>query len=171
MKSTDNISSTATKIKRRTLLGGAATAAIVFAQTAFGKVIQRAIPESMLVTDDPTKMQGIPPSVLGSRSPFEQPLRKPSETSSRTPLQDLYGTLTPSDLHYERHHAGVPAIDPEKYELLIHGMVEKPMIFTLSDLKRFPAVLRICFFRMFRQFQRRQRNTYTPGNMRTYQPE
>jgi sulfane dehydrogenase subunit SoxC len=161
MKSTDNLPSTANKIKRRTLLGGAATAAIVFAQTAFGKVIQRAIPESMLSTDDPTKIQGIPPSVLGNRSPFEQPLRKPSDTSSRTPLQDLYGTITPSDLHYERHHAGVPAIDPKKYELLIHGMVDKPMIFTLSDLKRFPAVSRICFLECSGNF-RGGKETLTP---------
>jgi sulfane dehydrogenase subunit SoxC len=57
----------------------------------------------------------------------------------------MYGTITPSDLHYERHHAGIPAIDPNKYELLIHGMVEKPTVFTLADLKRFPALSRIFF--------------------------
>jgi sulfane dehydrogenase subunit SoxC len=60
-------------------------------------------------------------------------------------LQDLYSTITPADLHFERHHAGVPVIDPEKYELLIHGMVDKPMKFTLHDLKRFPSVTRTCF--------------------------
>ena len=31
---------------------------------------------------------------------------------SLTPLQDLDGIITPNGLHYERHHAGVPAIDP-----------------------------------------------------------
>jgi sulfane dehydrogenase subunit SoxC len=55
------------------------------------------------------------------------------------------GTITPSDLHFERHHGGIPSIDPHRYELLIHGMVEKPMIFKLSDLKRFPSVSRIAF--------------------------
>ena len=60
-------------------------------------------------------------------------------TSTQTPLQDLNGIITPSDLHFERHHAGVPAIDPERYSLLIHGMVQRPMVFTLSDLKRFPG--------------------------------
>lgn len=53
--------------------------------------------------------------------------------------------ITPSDLHVERHHGGVPTIDPESYELLIHGMVERPKKFTLRDLRRYPAVSRICF--------------------------
>jgi sulfane dehydrogenase subunit SoxC len=95
--------------------------------------------------EDPTKTQGTAVGKLGTRSPFEQPEKKASDISSRTPLQDLYGTITPSDLHFERSHAGVPIIDPEKYELLIHGMVDRPMIFKLKDLKRFPALSRISF--------------------------
>ena len=62
-----------------------------------------------------------------------------------TPLQDLRGTITPADLHFERHHAGVPEIDPARYELLIHGLVERPRVFSLADLKRFPSTSRICF--------------------------
>lgn len=131
-------------IRRRTLLGGALTAAVVLVQTAFGKTMQSAVSEFELYTD-PTKKLGPPPGVLGTRSPFEKLVKKPSDTSSRTPLQDLYGMITPSDLHFERNHGGVPAIHPEKYELLIHGMVDKPMIFTLADLKRFPSISRICF--------------------------
>ena len=65
--------------------------------------------------------------------------------SSRTPIEQLQGIITPADLHFERHHAGVPAIDPNQYELLIHGMVDRPMTFTLDDLKRFPAESRLCF--------------------------
>ena len=60
--------------------------------------------------------------------------------------------ITPSDLHFERHHGGVPVIDPEKYELVIHGMVDKPMVFTLNDLKRFPS-FQHRIFGMFGQFQ------------------
>lgn len=134
-----------TKIGRRTLLGGAATAAAVMVQTAFGKTIQKAVTEAEKIITDPTKKLGPPPGTLGTRSPFEKPLKKPSDTSSRTPLQELYGMVTPSDLHFERHHGGVPLIDPDKYELLIHGMVKKPMIFTLRDLKRFPSISRIFF--------------------------
>jgi sulfane dehydrogenase subunit SoxC len=119
-------------MKRRALLRAAALSA---AATLVGNT--RAA--------DPTKEQGQSPGKVGTRSPFEQPSKKPSDISSRTPLQDLYGIITPSDLHFERSHAGVPAIDPEKYELLIHGMVERPMVFTLRDLKRFPALSRIAF--------------------------
>lgn len=133
------------KIDRRTLLGGAATAAIVLVQTSFGKMMQAAVSETEKILYDPTRQQGVPPGTLGTRSPYEKPVKKPSDISSRTPLQDLYGTITPSDLHFERSHAGVPLIQPDKYELLIHGMVDKPMIFTLTDLKRFPSVSRICF--------------------------
>ncbi|WP_132053745.1 sulfite dehydrogenase [Pseudocnuella soli] len=133
-------------ISRRMLLGGmAATAATVLLKQSSGQVVQTALSKDSLLLHDPTKVLGPMPSRLGSRSPYEQPLRKPSDTSSRTPLQDLYGTITPSDLHFERHHGGIPAIDPHRYELLIHGMVERPMVFTLADLKRFPSLSRIFF--------------------------
>ena len=66
-------------------------------------------------------------------------------TTSCTPLQDLTGIITPNGLHYERHHAGVPAIDPEQHRLIVHGLVERPMIFSLDDLTRFPSVSRIHF--------------------------
>src|SRR5690606_30682911 len=46
---------------------------------------------------------------------------------------------------FERDHAGVPFIDPSKHDLLIHGMVEKTMSFTLEDIKSFPVFKRICF--------------------------
>jgi sulfane dehydrogenase subunit SoxC len=133
------------KISRRVLLGGAATAAVAIAQTSFAKAVQIGISENAFRLDDPTKVPGAPPGELGTRSKFEKMLKSPSEVSSRTPLQDLYGIITPSDLHFERHHGGVPVIDPAKYELVIHGMVDKPMVFTLEDLKRFPSVSRICF--------------------------
>jgi sulfane dehydrogenase subunit SoxC len=64
---------------------------------------------------------------------------------SLTPLQDFTGTITPADLHFERHHAGVPAIDPERHTLMVHGLVERPLEFTLADLKRFPQTTRIHF--------------------------
>lgn len=81
-------------------------------------------------------------SDLGQRSPYEKPRRLvgnvlPS-SASKTPLQDLNGIVTPSDLHYERHHTGVPIIDPDKYTLKIGGLVERPMTLTLQDLKQFP---------------------------------
>ncbi|WP_166263541.1 sulfite dehydrogenase [Marinobacter caseinilyticus] len=66
----------------------------------------------------------------------------PTKTSSWsfTPLQNLNGTTTPNGLVFERHHGGVPDIDPEQHQLMLHGMVEKPMIFDMAEIKRFPQV-------------------------------
>ena len=64
---------------------------------------------------------------------------------SLTPLQDLSGIITPNGLHYERHHAGTPTIDPLEHRLIVHGMVKRPLIFTMEDLTRFPSVSRIHF--------------------------
>jgi sulfane dehydrogenase subunit SoxC len=101
-----------------------------------------------VVPADPTKVPGTPTSARGARSAFVTSSRTPTGDitgSSLTPLQDLTGTITPADLHFERHHAGVPAIDPERHELLVHGMVERPLAFTLAELKRFPQVTRTYF--------------------------
>jgi sulfane dehydrogenase subunit SoxC len=95
---------------------------------------------------DPTTVQGRPPNELGVRSAFEHSKRKPNGIiSSQSPLDDLYGAITPSELHYERHHGGVAVVDPATYTLLIHGLVDRPMIFTLDELKQFPSASRICF--------------------------
>jgi len=75
------------------------------------------------------------------------------------------GIITPSDLHFERHHGGVPDIDPAQYSLLIHGMVERPMIFTLADLKRFPSVSRIHFLECSGNLGRTAGPQTTPGQL------
>jgi sulfane dehydrogenase subunit SoxC len=98
---------------------------------------------------DPTKVPGRLVSEVGSRAPAEQPKRllraQELSSSSRTPLADLMGTITPADLHFERHHAGIPDIRWEDHELLVHGMVERPMVFRMADLVRYPQVSRIHF--------------------------
>jgi sulfane dehydrogenase subunit SoxC len=65
--------------------------------------------------------------------------------ASRTPLDALDGMITPSGLHFERHHSGVPDIDPDQHRLLVHGMVKRPLIFTVDALMRYPMVSRIHF--------------------------
>ncbi|HEY4217933.1 MAG TPA: sulfite dehydrogenase [Gemmatimonadaceae bacterium] len=65
--------------------------------------------------------------------------------SSNTPLQDLVGTITPADLHFEVHHAGVPRIDPAQHTLLIHGLVDRPTTLSVADIRRFPQVTRTHF--------------------------
>src|SRR5437667_11253908 len=69
--------------------------------------------------------------------------KTPETGSSFTPLQDSVGTLTPSSLHYERHHSGIPDIDPAQHRLIIHGMVDRPLSLSVADIKRLPSVTRI----------------------------
>ncbi len=143
-------------LSRRDLLAGAAgaLAAGVVAQLPLAAAEAAEPSAGSVVPADPTRLPGAGPSGSGQRSPFEHPQREFSATSSRTPLQELHGTITPSDLHYERHHAGIPAIDPAGYSLLIHGLVDRPMIFSLDELKRFPSVSRIHFLECSGNFRR-----------------
>src|SRR5215467_3036994 len=98
----------------------------------------------------PTEI-GAPLRAYGDRSPREKSLRDvresvtPGTGATRTPLQDLEGIITPSSLHFERHHAGVPDIDASQHEILLHGLVERPLVFTMADLRRFHSVSRIHF--------------------------
>ena len=64
---------------------------------------------------------------------------------SFTPIHALDGIITPNGLGFERHHSGIAEIDPADYRLILHGLVDKPLIFTLDDLKRMPRVNRAHF--------------------------
>ena len=91
---------------------------------------------------------GAPLGPYGERSPFEKAVRftresrTPETGSSFTPLQDSVGTITPSALHYERHHGGIPTIDPAQHRLVIHGMVDRPLSLSMADLRRLPSLTR-----------------------------
>lgn len=115
-----------------------------------------------LLAARPAASQEIPPwmrapgqgmSAYGERSPFESDVTRgvaavPGTTgtgASRTPLESLQGTITPSALHFERHHSGIPEIDPDAHRLLIHGLVERPLVFSMDALHRYPMVSRIQF--------------------------
>jgi sulfane dehydrogenase subunit SoxC len=132
------------RISRRDLLAGAAL-------TAGGALLGKlpASPQEATTAGiDPSLAPGVPTSAVGVRSPFETPTRAPAGVltgASFSPIHQLTGTITPSDLVFERHHSGVPAIDPKKYKLLVHGLVNRPMVFTLDDLKRLPSVSRVYF--------------------------
>jgi sulfane dehydrogenase subunit SoxC len=141
-------------ITRRALLAGAALGAggvlldkisIPGAQTP---VAGQAPNDTIPVPSDPTAAPGGPTTAVSVRSPFEHPARTPLGVitgASFSPIHELTGTITPSDLVFERHHAGVAIIDPRRYKLLIHGLVDRPMTFTLDDLRRFPSVSRVHF--------------------------
>ena len=93
-------------------------------------------------------------TAYGTRSPFADNLQRlaaqpnptyPGGGSSRSPLQDLQGTITPNSLHFERHHAGVPNIDPSQHMLVINGLVRQPLAFRYEDLLKYQMVSRIHF--------------------------
>lgn len=71
--------------------------------------------------------------------------RQYTSSASRTPLQDLDGIITPNGLFYERHHGGIPTIDPAQHRLMIHGLVERPLLLTMDELRRFPTESHIYF--------------------------
>ena len=106
------------------------------------------VPEWMKTPGDPMGSQ-----LYGTPSPFEKDvvknipknLKQYLSASGRTPLQDLDGIITPNGLFYERHHGGVPTIDPAQHRLMLHGLVDRPLIFTMEDLRRFPSESHIYF--------------------------
>src|SRR3954468_22563549 len=64
---------------------------------------------------------------------------------ARTPLHLLDGIITPSGVHFERSHSGVPDIDPEQHRLVIHGLVKRPLVFSMEALHRYPMQSRSAF--------------------------
>jgi sulfane dehydrogenase subunit SoxC len=96
---------------------------------------------------------GAPFVAYGQPSHFENKIVKvftslPGTTgtgSARTPLQALEGTITPNGLHFERAHDGIPDIDPDAHQLVIHGLVKRALSFNIDTLSRYPMVSRVAF--------------------------
>jgi sulfane dehydrogenase subunit SoxC len=105
-------------------------------------------PHKAMALETPGSL-GTPLGPYGERSPYEKAVRwtrqskTPETGSSFTPLADSVGTLTPSSLHYERHHSGIPSIDPAKHRLVIHGMVDRPLSLSVAEIRRLPSVSRV----------------------------
>ncbi len=124
---------------RRALLGFAAAAAAV--------VATRAVAEEPSAAD-PTKVLGPGSTPTADRSPFEPLTTGPTGVTTGTtfaPIQAFTGSITPTDVQFQRHHAGIAQVDPRTWKLLVHGLVDRPLAFTLDDLKRFPHVSRAHF--------------------------
>ncbi|MGA2292016.1 MAG: sulfite dehydrogenase [Bradyrhizobium sp.] len=131
------------------IIGGFASGEVQAATDAAGADnLPPKIPEWMKTPGDAMGSQ-----LYGTPSAFEKgvvkniPKNLPQylSASGRTPLQELDGIITPNGLFYERHHAGVPTIDPAQHRLMLHGLVDKPLIFTMEDIRRFPSQSRIYF--------------------------
>jgi sulfane dehydrogenase subunit SoxC len=136
-------------LSRRHLLGlGLAGAGSVLANSVLAADASRVTIPSW------SKIPGRDPSAYGNPSSFAGAYQRlagnpsatlPGSGVSRTPLHLLQGNITPNSLHFERHHAGVPAIDPAQHRLVIHGMVRQPLEFSYEDLLAYPMQSRIYF--------------------------
>ncbi|HPG88460.1 MAG TPA: molybdopterin-dependent oxidoreductase, partial [Hyphomicrobium sp.] len=120
----------------------------------------RAAPDgpAMRAAEDPASpswihVPGAPFSPYGKPSKHEARVMRaigankdlPGNGVSWTPLESLEGFITPSGLHFERHHNGVPDIDPAQHRLVIHGMVKQPLMFTVDNLLRYPMQSHLIF--------------------------
>jgi sulfane dehydrogenase subunit SoxC len=142
---------------RRALLRGAVAAAGAAPLAFLGRGAGAAAAPGAVeyeVPDDPTKVQGRltgEDGGYGTRSQFETEVRWRFPTATQesswtmTPLEHGHGIITPSGLHFERHHGGIPTIDPSRHSLIVHGMVGQPKKYTMADLQRFPSISRIMF--------------------------
>ncbi len=97
---------------------------------------------------------GVAERPYGHPSPYEKHVIRRNVTwltadtrssVSFTPLHALDGIITPNGLCFERHHAGIAEIDPGMHRLMINGLVDTELVFTVADLKRFPRVNRVHF--------------------------
>ena len=131
---------------RRTLLTALGAGAVGLAGAA---AAQEAVapPVAPTAPDDATQVLGGAGGPTAERAAWESPSLTPGKVTgpSYSPLQDFVGTITPSDLQFQRHHGGIAIIDPSRYQLLVHGRVRDPLTLSLADLKRFPPTTRVHF--------------------------
>lgn len=143
-------------LSRRRFLGGAAVAGAGLAGA--GSARAEAGKPDPLITEvqDWSRYlgEGVDKRPYGTPSRFEKNVIRrdvswltasPESSVNFTPLHELDGIITPSGLCFERHHGGIADIDPANHRLMIHGLVDKPLVFTMEDIRRMPRQNRIHF--------------------------
>jgi sulfane dehydrogenase subunit SoxC len=141
--------------RRRLLRGGLAAGGALAAAAVAGRASAASDPAITELKDwNQYPGPGVDNAPYGKPSPFEEHVVRrnvpwlTSDTISSinfTPLHELDGIITPNGLCFERHHAGAAEIDPAEHRLMIHGLVDTPLVFTMQDLMRFPRENRIYF--------------------------
>jgi sulfane dehydrogenase subunit SoxC len=134
--------------RRAFLTGGAA-----FATAVTGYTLSDTAAAQQLVDQPWSKGRGVAIQEYGTPSPFEKnvvrtlsnPRGEPRTQHGRTPHHLINGTFTPNGLHFVISHSGNPDIDPSQHRLVIHGLVRRPLEFTLDALHRYPMVSRMTF--------------------------
>jgi sulfane dehydrogenase subunit SoxC len=136
-------------LDRRSLLRGGAA----FAAAMTGYVLSDSAAAQQLVDDPWSAGAGGLLTEYGVPGRFEKnvartlsnPKGEARTSHARTPHHLLNGTITPNGLHFIISHSGNPDIDPDKHRLVIHGLVQRPLVFTLDALMRYPMVSRMAF--------------------------
>jgi sulfane dehydrogenase subunit SoxC len=143
-------------LSRRRFLRGAAVAGAGLAGTGLAHA-ETAKPDPLITeVQDWSRYlgEGVDKRPYGTPSRFEKHVIRrdvpwltasPESSVNFTPLHELDGIITPSGLCFERHHGGIAEIDPASHRLMIHGLVEKPLVFTMEDIRRMPRQNRIHF--------------------------
>lgn len=143
-------------LSRRRFLGGAAVAGAGLAGTGLARA-ETGKPDPLITeVQDWSRYlgEGVDKRPYGTPSRFEKNVIRrdvswltasPESSVNFTPLHELDGIITPSGLCFERHHGGIADIDPANHRLMIHGLVDKPLVFTMEDIKRMPRQNRIHF--------------------------
>lgn len=138
--------------RRMLLTGGGAVAAGAMVASGLSASTATAaalgVPSWMQTPGTPFRGYGVPSAhEEGVQRGILQPYGDvaPGAGVSVTPLHQLNGTITPNGLHFERHHNGVPEIDPAAHKLLLHGLVSRNLTFEVEDLLRYPMTSQTCF--------------------------
>lgn len=138
---------------RRDLLKGGIVAGVAAGAAAGGTLVASGVAGAQTISPDIPDWSrynglGVDAEAYGVPSFHEDGVRRrhvdwltasPVSSVNFTPLADLHGFVTPNGLHFERHHGGVAEVDPAQHKLMIHGLVERPLIFSMEDIKRLPA--------------------------------
>ena len=136
-------------LDRRTFL----RSGVAVAGTMMGYTFVRSAAAEPLAEEPWSLIPGSISRPYQQRSRFEEkigrtlsnPNGEPRTSHARTPHHLLNGTVTPNGLHFTIVHSGVPDIDPDGHRLVIHGLVKRPLVFTLDTLSRYPMVSRFSF--------------------------
>src|SRR5258708_8351855 len=153
-----NDRSSADVLNRRRFLGATGLAGASAAISAMPAIAGDTVKPDPLITEVQDWQRylgdGVDKRPYGAPSKFEKDVIRrdvawltasPQSSVNFTPLHALDGIITPSGLCFERHHSGLAEINPADHRLMINGLVDKPLVFTMEDIRRMPRVNRIYF--------------------------
>lgn len=163
--SLDIVNDTSEKLSRRDFLRKTGALSATAAATIIAPVTLQASNTTKSIGDDPAIMEhpswgqtwGDPVTVnrYGMPSKYEHNVTRRNSlllssgnyraSIAVAPIQNSMGIITPNGLFFSRCHGGIAQIDPNEFRLMINGLVEKPIVLTLQQLMRYPAVTRTHF--------------------------